>query len=121
MSSESDTGLQFLGRHAEAGAVQIGEPLPVDVFLDAGDALIVDIGEAEHMRADRSVGIDALVFGDQADARQSEMEDFVALMRRHLALHPNEALLRAEPLAQIAGVEAAAEPRSEARSLRPCR
>ena len=85
--------------------MKIGEPLPVDEFLHAGDADVIDIGEAEHMRADRAIGIDALVLGDEADAGQAKVKHLVALMRRHLALDPNEALFRGETFAQFARVD----------------
>ena len=60
---------------------------------------IVDIGETEHMRANRPVGINALVFCNQANARQAEMKHFITLMRRHLALDPDEALFRRQTIA----------------------
>ena len=42
-------GLQVVGGDVEAGAVEILQALAVDVFLDARDADIVDVGEAEHV------------------------------------------------------------------------
>ena len=87
------------------GVMQVGEALAVDIFFDAGDAVIVGIGEAEHMGAERAVGIDALVFRHEADAGQAETEDRLLLFRRHVALDPDEAFARAEFFAQFAGVD----------------
>ena len=55
--------------------------------------------------ADGPVGVDALVLGQEADARQAEMEYLLLLLRRHLALDPDEALLGAQALAQLLGVD----------------
>ena len=52
MSSDRRTGFKASGVDAEAGAVQVGEALLVEIFLHAGDADVVDVDEAEHMRAD---------------------------------------------------------------------
>ena len=97
--------LEVGGGDVEAGAVEILQALAVDVFLDAGDADIVDIGEAEHVRGGVGVRIDALVLGQEADARDAEAMHLGLLARRDLALDPDEALLRAELVAQIRGVE----------------
>ena len=104
-SSDSRTGFRLSGSTVKPGDVRIGQALLVEIFLHAGDADIVLVDEADHMRADRPVGIDALVLGQEADAGQAEMEDFLLLLRRDLALDPDEALLRAEPLAQLLGVD----------------
>ncbi len=61
--------LEVLRRQLEARAVQVGEPLAVDVLLDAGDALVVEIGEAQHVGGERAVGVDPPVLGQEADAR----------------------------------------------------
>ena len=45
----------------EAGVVQIGEPVVVDIFLDAGDALVVDVDEADDVRGGRAARIEAAV------------------------------------------------------------
>ena len=83
----------------------IGEALLVEVFLHAGDADVVGVDEADHVGADRPVGIDALVLRQEADAGQAEMEDLFLLLGGDLALDPDEALLRSEPLAQFLGVD----------------
>ena len=70
--------LQRVGIEREARHMRIGQALLVEIFLHAGDADIVLVDEAEHMRAERAVGIDALVLGQEADAGQAEMEDLVA-------------------------------------------
>ena len=85
--------------------MRVGQALLVEIFLHAGDADIVLVDIAEHMGADRPVRIDALVFRQEADARQAEVEDLRLFLRRDLALDPDEALFRAEPLAQLLGVD----------------
>ena len=114
-------GLQILGRQVEAEAVEGGEALSVDIFLDAGDALVVDVGEAENMGGDRAVRVDAPVLRQEADAGQAETEDFVLFLRRDVALDPDETLARAEPLAQLLRIEVRQDPASEGRRHRPCR
>ena len=52
-----------------------------------------------------AVRVDALVLGQEADARDAEAVHLGLLARRDLALDPDEALLRAELLAQLARVE----------------
>ena len=85
--------------------VQRGEPLPVQPFLDAGDALIVDIDVPDLVRDHRAIGINALVFGQEADAGNAEPVDLLLLLRRDLALEPDEAALRRQALAHFGGVE----------------
>ena len=55
--------------------MQIGKAAAVEPFLDAGDALVVDIDVADEVRDQRAVGIDALVLVHEADARQAEAMD----------------------------------------------
>ena len=98
-----DRPLQAVGgkpRH-----VQRGEALPVQPFLDAGDALVVDIHMADLMRDRRPVRIDALVLGEEADAGETEAVNFLLLLGGDFALEPDEAALRRQPLAHFAGVE----------------
>ena len=58
------------------------------------------------MRDLGAVRIDALVLGQEADARNAEPVDLLLLLRRDLALEPGEAALAvAEPLAHFLGVE----------------
>ncbi len=67
------------------------EAVAVDPLLDAGDALIVDVDVADHVRDLGAVRIDALVLGEEADARQAEPVDLLALLGGDLALQPDEA------------------------------
>ena len=85
--------------------MQRGEPLPVQPFLDAGDALVVDIHVADLVRDHRPVGIDALVLGEEADAGNAEPVDLLLLLGADLALEPDEAALRRQALAHFVGVE----------------
>ena len=57
------------------------------------------------MRDFRPVGIDALVLGDETDAGNAELVNLLLLLRRDLALEPDEAALGRKPLAQFACVE----------------
>src|SRR6202011_1446631 len=90
---------------AEAGAMQVGKAMGVDPLLDAGDALIVDIDVADDVRDLVHVRIDALVLGQEADARDTEAMHFLLLHRGDLALEPGEAAARTEPVAHLAAVE----------------
>ena len=78
--------LQAVGIDREPGDMRIGQALLVEIFLHAGDADIVLVDEADHMRADRAVGIDALVLRQEADAGQAEMKDLRLLLRRDRAV-----------------------------------
>ena len=97
--------LQAVGIDHEAGDMRVSQALLVEIFLHARDADIVLVDEPDHMRADRAIGIDALVLGQKADAGQAEMKDLRLLLRRDLPLDPDEALFRAQPLAQLLRVD----------------
>ena len=86
---ELDRLLQPVG--GEARHVQRRKAAAVEPFLDAGDALVVDVDVADQVRDLGAVRIDALVLGEEADARQAEPVDFLPLLRRDLALEPDEA------------------------------
>ena len=43
----------------EAGGMQIAEPVVVDIFLHAGDALVVDVDQADDVRGGRTARIEA--------------------------------------------------------------
>ena len=94
---ELHRSLQPVG--GEAGHVQSRKPLAVEPLLDPGNALIVDIDVADEMRDLVAVRIVALVLVEEADARQSLAVDFTLLLRRDVALEPDEAALRRQPLA----------------------
>jgi hypothetical protein len=81
------------------------EPMRVDIFLDAGDADVVRIDGTENMGGGDAIRIDASLLVEEADARQAEMIDLVALCLGDVALHPDEALALREFLAQRLGVE----------------
>ena len=105
MSSDREIGFRSLRGDVEASALEVAEALVVDPFLDAGDALIVGVGEAQHVGADRAVRVDALVLRQEADARQAQPEHLLLLLVGDAALDPDEALLRAQPLAEVGGVD----------------
>ncbi len=85
--------------------VQSGEPLPVEPFLDAGNALVVDIDVADLVRNRGAVRIDTLVLAEEADAGKSEPVNFLLLLGRDFALEPDEAALRRQPFAHFGGIE----------------
>ena len=103
-SSDSyDRLLQTVG--GEPRHVQRRQSLLVEPLLDAGNAAVVDVDQADDLRDGGAVRVDALVLVEEADARDAEMADFVLLLRRDLALEPDEAALGGEPLAQFLGVQ----------------
>lgn len=57
------------------------------------------------MRSKLIVRIDALVFFQEANARQAEAIDRALLLRCDFAAEPGEVALRAQPCAQLAAVE----------------
>ena len=79
-SIDSWTGSRSLAA-GEAGGVKIGEPVVVDIFLDAGDALVVDVDEADDVRGGRAARIEAPVLGEEADAGNAERVDLLLLRR----------------------------------------
>ena len=89
----------------KAGAMQVGKAVAVEPFLHPGDALVVDIDQADQMRDFGAGGIDPLVLAQEADAGNAEAVNFLLLLRRDFALQPDEALLRRQPVAHFAGVE----------------
>src|SRR6266545_2902027 len=95
--------LQAVG--GESREMQIGKPARVEPFLDAGGALIVDVDVADEMRDLGSVRIDALVLGQEADPGNTKPVNLLALLRRDLALEPDEAALGRKPPAQLGGVD----------------
>ena len=105
----------------EAGAMQIGQTVAVQPLLHAGDALVVDVDQADQMRDFGAGRIDALVLAQEADAGNAETVNVLLLLRRDFALQPDEALARRQAVAHFAGVEVGQASRSEVRSPRPCR
>ena len=96
--------LQPVGR--KPCGMQRREPVAVEPLLDAGDALVVDVDEADQVRDLGAVRIGALVLGEKAETRKAELVDFLLLLRGDLALEPGEAAFPvAEPLAHFLGVE----------------
>src|SRR3546814_9779090 len=73
----------------------------VERLIDAGEALVVDTGEADHVRRQRTVRIKALLFALEVEARNAEGIHSVFLARRQVALQPHEAALARELGAQL--------------------
>src|SRR3984957_17781833 len=96
--------LQAVRIDREPSDMGIGPALFVEIFLHAGDADVVLVNEPDHVRANRAVGIDALVLREKADAGQAQVKDFSLLLSRDLPLDPDEALFRRQPLAQLLSI-----------------
>ena len=109
IDGELDRLLQPVG--GEAGHVQIGKPARVEPFLDAGNALVVDIDVADDVGDHCAVRVDALVLGQEADTGNTELVDVLLLLGRDFALEPDEAALGGEPLAHFAARRDRAGPR----------
>jgi len=90
--------LQPIG--GKAGAMQIGKAVAVEPLLHAGDALVVDIDEADQMRDLVAGGIDPLVLAQEANAGNPETVNVLLLLRRDFTLQPDKALPRRQALAQ---------------------
>ena len=87
--------LQPIG--GEAGAVQVGQTVIVEPFLHPGDALVVDIDQADQMRDFGAGGIDPLVLAQEADTGNAEAVNVMLLLRGDFPLQPDEAFLRQQP------------------------
>jgi hypothetical protein len=81
------------------------ETIVIEPFFDAGDTLVIDVDEADQVRDLVAGGIDALVLAQEADAGNAEAVNFLLLLRRDLALEPDESFASREALAHFAGVE----------------
>ena len=57
--------------------MQRRQALAVEPLLDAGDALVVDVDVADDVGDFGAVRIDALVLGEEADAGNAELVDFL--------------------------------------------
>src|SRR5262249_4097808 len=81
--------------------VQCGEPLAIQPFFNARDALIVDIDVTNLMRDDGAVRINAFVFGEEANTRNAEPVNLLLLPRRNLAFEPDKATFRGQALSNF--------------------
>ena len=101
---ELDRLLQAVG--GEPGQVQVGEPAPVEPFLDAGDALVVDIDVADEVRDLGAVRIDALVLRAGSRCREGRADGSARAAAAVISrLSQTKRRFEAEPLAQLGGVE----------------
>ena len=85
----------------------------IEALLRAGiahRAVIARLRAPDHMGCKASVGIDAQVFGHEADARQTEIEHGFLVPRRQAAGDEHKALLQRQALARLFE----AEPRQRA-------
>ncbi len=111
--------LQAVG--GKAGAMQIGKAVAVEPLLHPGDALVVDVDQADQMRDLGAGRIDPLVLAQEADAGNAEAVNVLLLLRRDLALQPDKTFSAGQPLRALRRCRDPAASRSEARSPRPCR
>ena len=63
----------------------------VDVALDAGDALVVDVDVAEHVAGQLAAGIGAAQLAAKIESRQAEIVHRLRRARRQTAPYPHEA------------------------------
>jgi hypothetical protein len=68
--------------------VQIGKTIGVEPFLHSGDALVVDVDEADQMRDFVAGGVDPLVLAQETDAGNAEAVNFLLLQWRSEARSP---------------------------------
>ena len=89
----------------EARAVQVGKAVAVEPLLHAGDALVVDVDEADQVRRRRRRSDRRACSRAGSRCRECRAMDVLLLLRRDLALQPDEAFARRQPLAHFGGVE----------------
>jgi hypothetical protein len=87
-----------------AAATRLPEKLAVKRQLDAFQPLVVDAGEADHVRGHLTGRIEAAVLLVLADAGQLERGDLVRRCRRYLATQEDEGLVAGQLAAQLLGV-----------------
>ena len=81
--------------------MQRGKAVAVEPLLHAGDALVIDVDVADHVRDFGAVGIDPLVLIEKADPRQALPINLPLLFGREIALQPNKPPLRGQTFAQF--------------------
>src|SRR5919201_1849343 len=65
--------------------------LPVELELEAGEAVVVDTGEAEHLRRDRVLRVRATLFRIEVEADEVSPRERTCLRGIGLAHHVDEA------------------------------
>src|SRR5262249_43034482 len=86
-------------------AVQVGKTVAVEPLLHPGNALVVDVDQANQVRDLVTGRIDALVLAQEADAGNAETMNLLLLLRRDFALEPDKPLATRQSLARFDGVE----------------
>jgi hypothetical protein len=91
-------GHDVLDTQVEAELNRIGTAAQglLEGLLDAGQALVVDIGEAHDMGGERAVRIDPFLLALEVEARDAETVDPILFARRQLAFQPDEGTLGGE-------------------------
>ena len=102
---ERELNRRLIAVGSESGAVQIGEPVSVEPFLEAGDALVIYVDMTNDVRRLGALGVDTLGLVQKSEAGDAEFMHFELLLCRNFALEPNKATLRGEALAQIGAGE----------------
>src|SRR5258705_12272649 len=85
--------------------MQVGKAVIVEPFLHPGDALVVDVDQADQVRDFVAGGVNALVLAQEADAGNAEPVDLLLLLRGDLALQPDKTFFRGQAFAHFGGVE----------------
>ena len=98
---------QLHGREVggKAGRLKVGEALVVDIFLHAGNALVVDIGQPDDVGGRDAGGVEPALLGAEPDAGNAELHDLALLARGELAPEPHEARAAGQPVVGLLVVD----------------
>src|SRR5690606_8114464 len=89
----------------KASQLEVRQTLIVDIFLHTGDALVVDIHQADNMGSSRTAGIEAALLGTESDAGNAQIHDRLLLARRQLAAKPDEASVALQAIIGLLKIE----------------
>src|SRR5690606_38703600 len=92
-------------RSSETKRLQVGQTLIVDELLHASDTLVVDIHEAKDVGRSGAAGIEAALFGAEAQTGNTKCKEVGLLARRQRAAQPDEACLAVELAIGLSVVE----------------
>jgi len=102
---------EFLAQHRLDAKVQrqleavAGTKGLVETHLHPGDAVAVDVGQAEHMGGQTAMRIDPAFAALKAEARKPKPVDPVLLFRGQVAADPDETALRFDLRQDVAALE----------------
>ncbi len=84
---------------------RVARQLGLEAQLEPVEVVAVGADEADHVRAELALWVEAARLFGEADARQAEALDLLGFGRRHLALHPREAARLQHAGGELGGVE----------------